>query len=93
MLHINSPTGQCWSRFILPLPGSTRSSGAKGPSDTEIRSRISREEEEVRFPHAGVLPPEFLTQKTCMSKEHKRRMREIYEKYGSVSAPRGSHAA
>ncbi|CAE7627527.1 top2 [Symbiodinium sp. CCMP2456] len=40
---------------------STRSSGAKGPSDTEIRSRISREEEE----------------------EHKRRMREIYEKYGS----------
>jgi len=42
---------------------STRSSGAKGPSDTEIRSRISREEEE----------------------EHKRRMREIYEKYGSVS--------
>ncbi|CAE7556109.1 SRL1 [Symbiodinium pilosum] len=48
---------------------SSRASGAKGSSDTEIRSRISREEEE----------------------EHKRRMREIYEKYGSVSKATAGH--
>lgn len=42
--------------------GASRSS-AKGHSDPEMRSRMSREEEE----------------------EHKKRMREIYEKYGSVS--------